>query len=118
MARRPASAIVEREPDYRFTLANERTFLAYVRTALGLDAGGLAAAQFLRPGPIHLRLGIAVVLVTLGIGVAGFGYHRWLATEKAMRRGAPLPPIRLPLALGVGMAVVSIGALALVISSR
>ena len=28
------------EPDYRFTLANERTFLAWVRTALGLLAGG------------------------------------------------------------------------------
>jgi putative membrane protein len=118
MPRRPASATVEREPDYRFTLANERTFLAYVRTALSLDAGGLAAGQFLRPGPIHLRLGIAVVLVVLGIGVAVFGYQRWLATERAMRQGVPLPPIRLPLALGVGMAVVSLGALALVISSR
>jgi putative membrane protein len=118
MPRRPASAIDEREPDSRFTLANERTFLAYVRTALGLDAGGLAAAQFLHPGPIHLRLAIAVVLVVLGIVVAVFGYHRWRATDKAMRRGAPLPPIRLPLVVGVGMAVVSIGALALVISSR
>ena len=30
-----------REPDPRFTLANERTFLAWIRTALGLLAGGI-----------------------------------------------------------------------------
>jgi len=118
MRRRETSAIDAREPDYRFTLANERTFLAYVRTALALDAGGLAAAQFLHPSAIHLRLAIAVVLVVLGVLVAALGYSRWLATDRAMREGAPLPPIRLPLVLGVGMAVVSIAALALVISSR
>ena len=112
----PADAIVEREPDYRFTLANERTFLAYVRTALGLDAAGLAATQFLHSA--HLRFAIALVLVLLGVIVAVFGYRRWEATELAMRRGLPLPPLRLPLAIAVGMVVVSIAALALVISTR
>jgi putative membrane protein len=111
----PSAAL---EPDYRFTLANERTFLAYVRTALALDAAGLAAAQFLHPSAIHLRLAIAVVLVALGLMVAVFGYNRWFATERAMRVGAPLPSIRVPLVLGVGMALVSLGALGLVISSR
>lgn len=111
-------AAVEREPDYRFTLANERTFLAYVRTALGLDAAGLAATQFLHPSAAHLRLAIALVLVGLAIIVAVFGYRRWAATESAMRRGLPLPPPRLPLAIAGGMVVVSIAALALVISTR
>jgi putative membrane protein len=37
----------EREPDYRFTLANERTFLAWQRTALGLLAAAVAAVQLL-----------------------------------------------------------------------
>ena len=110
--------IVEREPDYRFTLANERTFLAYVRTALGLDAAGLAATAFLHPSAVHLRLTIAVVLVGLGIVVAVLGYRRWAATERAMRRGLPLPPLRLPLAIAAGMVAVSIAALALVISTR
>ena len=109
---------VERDPDYRFTLANERTFLAYVRTALGLDAAGLAATQFLHPSAAHLRLTIALVLVGLGTVVAVLGYRRWAATELAMRRGLPLPALRLPLALAVGMVVVSIAALALVISTR
>jgi putative membrane protein len=110
--------VVEREPDYRFTLANERTFLAYVRTALGLDAAGLAVTQFLHPSAAHLRLTIALVLVFLGLAVAVLGYLRWAATEQAMRRGLPLPPLRLPLAIAVGMVVVSIAAIALVISTR
>jgi putative membrane protein len=108
----------EREPDYRFTLANERTFLAYARTALGLDAGGLAAAQFLQQSSTYLRLGIAALLVALGSAVAVFGYRRWESTQRAMRQGAPLPPIRLPLALGIGIAFVSVAALALVISNH
>jgi putative membrane protein len=108
----------EREPDYRFTLANERTFLAYARTALGLDAGGLAAAQFLQQSSTYLRLGIAALLVALGSAVAVFGYRRWESTQRAMRQGEPLPPIRLPLALGIGIASVSVAALALVISNH
>ena len=114
----PEQNIVERDPDYRFTLANERTFLAYVRTALGLDAAGLAATQFLHPSAAHLRLTIALLLVGLGVAVAVLGYRRWAATEQAMRRGLPLPPLRLPLGIAVGMVVVSITALALVISTR
>lgn len=118
MSQPAPSSSGEREPDYRFTLANERTFLAYVRTALGLDAGGLAAAQFLHPSAIHLRLAISVVLVVLGVSVAVLGYQRWLATDRAMRRGDRLPPIRLPFVLAAGMAIVSIAALVLVASSR
>lgn len=110
--------VVERDPDYRFTLANERTFLAYVRTALGLDAAGLAATQFLHPSAAHLRLTIALVLIGLGIAVAVLGYRRWAATEQAMRRNLPLPPLRLPMGIAAGMVVVSIAALALVISTR
>ncbi len=110
--------VIDHEPDYRFTLANERTFLAYIRTALGLDAAGLAATAFLHPSAAHLRLTIAVVLVCLGIAVAVLGYRGWAVSEQALRRGLPLPPLRLPLAIAVGMVVVSIAALALVISTR
>jgi putative membrane protein len=112
------AAPAEREPDYRFTLANERTFLAYVRTALALDAAGLAATQFLHPSKAHLRLAIAIVLVVLGCAVAVVGYRRWAETEQAMRRSLPLPPLRLPMAISVGLVVVSIAALALVIATR
>jgi putative membrane protein len=109
--------LAEHEPDYRFTLANERTFLAYVRTALALDAAGLAATQFLDPSA-ELRLALGLVLIALGISVVVLGYCRWEASERAMRRGSPLPRLRLPLALSIGMLAASITALALVVSIR
>jgi putative membrane protein len=108
---------VEREPDYRFTLANERTFLAYVRTALGLDAAGLAVKQFFEPSSAHLRDALAVVVIALGTGVASLGYLRWRETERAMRLGAPLPPLRVPLILAAGMVVISAVAIALIVTS-
>ena len=56
------------EPDARFTFANERTFLAWNRTALALVVAGLAIAQLLPPFPgvpwgRHL---LAVPLIALG----------------------------------------------------
>ena len=40
-----------REPDPRFTFANERTFLAWSRTALALVVAGLGIVQLLPPFP-------------------------------------------------------------------
>jgi putative membrane protein len=105
---------VGREPDYRFTLANERTFLAYVRTALGLDAAGLGVAQFFDRSAAHLRIALAVAAIVLAIAVAALGYVRWWQVERAMRLDAPLPPIRLPLILAAGMVLLSVVAIALV----
>jgi putative membrane protein len=108
---------VGKEPDYRFTLANERTFLAYVRTALGLDAAGLAVKQFFEPSSAHLRLALAVAVIALALVVAVLGYVRWRDTERAMRLEAPLPPLRLPLILAAGMVVISAVAIALIVTS-
>ena len=105
---------VGKEPDYRFTLANERTFLAYVRTALGLDAAGLAVAQFFESSDAHLRVALAVAAIVLAIAVAALGYLRWWQVERAMRLEAPLPPIRLPLLLAAGMVLLSGVAISLV----
>jgi putative membrane protein len=100
------------EPDYRFTLANERTFLAYVRTALALDAAGVAAVQFLTAvEPLTVRRVIGVVLAVAGIGVSIGAYVRWRANLAAMRRGAPLPSSLLPLGLAVSAFVVSVAVL-------
>jgi putative membrane protein len=111
------STRVGKEPDYRFTLANERTFLAYVRTALGLDAAGLAVDQFIDGSP-GLRLALAVAIVALATLVAGLGYRRWRQTDTAMRLDAPLPPIRLPLLLAAGIAGLSAVAIALIVAGR
>ncbi|MBM0238557.1 DUF202 domain-containing protein [Micromonospora sp. ATA32] len=97
---------VGRTPDYRFSLANERTFLAWLRTGLALIAGGLAAAQFLPPLPVrHLREAIAIALLLLGGAVAVRAVDHWSRTERAIRLGEELPASRFPavLALAVGV---------------
>jgi putative membrane protein len=105
---------VGRTPDYRFSLANERTFLAWIRTGLALIAGGLACAQFLPPLPIrHLREVIAVALLVLGAVVALRAVDHWARTERAMRTGSELPGSRFPAVLAI---VVAAGALLLVIA--
>jgi putative membrane protein len=101
-------------PDYRFSLANERTFLAWVRTGLALIAGGLACAQFLPPLPIeHLREIIAIALLILGAVVALRAVDHWARTERAMRTGTELPASRFPAILAI---VVATGALVLTIA--
>jgi putative membrane protein len=105
---------VGQTPDYRFSLANERTFLAWIRTGLALIAGGLACAQFLPPLPIeYLREVIAIALLVLGGVVALRAVDHWARTERAMRMGTDLPASRFPAVLAI---VVALGALLLVIA--
>jgi putative membrane protein len=105
---------VGRTPDYRFSLANERTFLAWIRTGLALIAGGLACAQFLPPLPIeHLREVIAIALLALGGVVALRAVDHWARTERAMRLGVELPGSKFPAVLAI---VVAVGALLLMVA--
>ena len=106
------------EPDYRFTLANERTFLAWQRTALGLLAAAIAVVQLVPelavPGARHV---IGALLAALAIITAGTGIRLWSRVDAAMRRGLPLPRHRVPLVLGVGLVAIAVVALALVITA-
>ena len=80
------------DPDYRFSLANERTFLAWVRTALALLAGSVAIVQLADGlGTGWMRKVVGTVLGLTGLAVAGLAYQRWRDNEKAMRAGLPLP---------------------------
>lgn len=96
------------EPDYRFTLANERTLLAYLRSALALMAAGVALWQL--TGPVEATAGTA--LLATGAVVAMLSYPRWRAVQKALRRGAPLPATTLPLIVIAALAAAAIALLA------
>jgi putative membrane protein len=96
------------EPDPRFTLANERTFLAWNRTALALIGAGLAIQQFLDLGASGLQLVIAAPLILLGGLLAATSHLRWRQSERALRLGEPLPysPLARLLAYGIGAVAV------------
>ena len=104
--------IVETEPDARFTYANERTFLAWHRTALALVVAGLAIVQILPPFP-GVRFGrhlLAVPLILLG-GVLSVGsYLEWIRHQRAMRRGEPLGTSVLPRILAVAITALAAAA--------
>lgn len=112
----PPSTVVAAEPDYRFTLANERTFLAWQRTSLGLLAAGLAAFHFL-PEAGHQALGysLGAWLGTLATITAAGGLHRWRRNDTAIRRGSPLPAAHLPLILTATLASGGVAAAVLVL---
>lgn len=78
-------------PDPRFTLANERTFLAWIRTGLALMAGAIAIEGFGIELDETVRTVLVVVLILLGVAVTIGAGVRWLRVEQAMRQGRPLP---------------------------
>lgn len=92
------------EPDPRFTLANERTFLAWIRTSMALLAGGIAIEAFTADLFIEpVRQGIAILLLGLGMLLSAGSAVRWLRVERSMRNKAPLPlPLIVPLLAGAG----------------
>jgi putative membrane protein len=106
----------EFEPDYRFTLANERTFLAWLRTSLGLLAAAVAVEQLVPelviPGA---RQVIGGMLAALAIFTAAVGLYRWGKVDEAIRRGLPLPRHRMPIWMGFGLIIVASLGLGLVL---
>jgi putative membrane protein len=103
-------------PDYRFSLANERTFLAWCRTALALLAAGIGVV-YLPSGdsvPTGRKI-LGVLLVALGILAAAGSYARWRANRQAIATGAPLPRSNLIVVIACGLTAVALIALIVVI---
>ena len=95
------------EPDPLYTLANERTYLAWLRLALTLLAAAVAVDRlFLEEGRLAAQ-SLALGLVVLGVATCALGVRRWWTTERALRLRRPLPGFGAPV-LGFG-AVVLIG---------
>jgi putative membrane protein len=102
-------------PDYRFSLANERTFLAWLRTALALIGGGFAVDQFLPDLGRAWRIGLALALLAAGVLCALRAVNHWVRCERAMRRGEDLPVSRFPVLLGIAIGVVAVAMVVVVL---
>jgi len=104
----------EIEPDARFTFANERTFLAWNRTALALIATGVAATQLLPKFDVAFgRRILGLPLIALGAVLALTSYRFWQRNEQALRRQEPLPRSPMPLVLAIGIGIVAVIAVVL-----
>lgn len=105
------------EPDPRFTLANERTFLAWLRTSLALLAAGVAVPQLaadLRPA--WARTTLSLVCLVLAVAASVGGVLRWRGVDAAMRAGLPLPVARLPWPLTAGLVLLAVVATVLLVA--
>ena len=115
----PEAADDGTEPDPRFTFANERTFLAWSRTALALVVAGLGVVQLLPPFP-RVPWGrhvLGVPLIVFGAVVAVVAYREWGQSQQAMRRGQSLPRSVMPWLLTVVITVIAVLAAIVVLVS-
>jgi len=108
-AQPPRSADDGTEPDPRFTFANERTFLAWSRTALALVVAGLGVVQLLPPFPgvPWGRHVLGVPLIVFGAVVAVVAYGEWVRSQRALRLGQPLPRSVMPRLLAAVITVIA-----------
>jgi putative membrane protein len=110
-APKPPLRSVGTDPDYRFTLAKERTFLAWLRTGLALLAGAVALASLVHDfGPRPFRIAITLLLLALSLMVTAGAYVRWDRTERALREKRPLPNDPLPRIVVSGLVIIVVAA--------
>ncbi len=96
------------EPDPRFTLANERTFLAWIRSAIAVIAIGVAINELGVGSSDNFRTVVVVTLIGLGVILSIFSFVRWMNIERAMRTSMPLPSLLSGLGFAVAVAVVAL----------
>ena len=115
----PGAADDGTEPDPRFTFANERTFLAWSRTALALVVAGLGVVQLLPPFPgvPWGRHVLGVPLIVFGAVVAVVAYGEWVRSQRALRHGRPLPRSVMPRLLAVVITAIAVIAAVVVLVS-
>jgi putative membrane protein len=115
--RRPDWSTEGEDPDYRFTLANERTFLAWIRTALALLAAAVALVQLVPPFNLPgARTALGLIVAVDGLLISVLAYRRWSGNERAMRRGETLPHSPMLALLAISLGAVGIIVLAVVLA--
>lgn len=109
---------VSDEPDYRFTYANERTFLAWVRTSVALIGVGVAAVQFLPPLDVPGgRRAVGTAFILLGAVICVVARRQWAANDRAMRAGGALPTSLLVPVVTVGVVLLAVVVAALSVAT-
>lgn len=97
------------DPDPRFTLANERTFLAWIRTSLALIAGGVALEAFDVPLPATLRAVVSAFMLVVAIVLPVVAWVQWKRAERALRQQRPLPfSIAIPVLVGTIVVIAAV----------
>jgi putative membrane protein len=99
---------VGHDPDPRFSFANERTFLAWIRTALALMAAAIGLQALGVPASDTPRTAIVVGLAALGCLSSAAAFLRWAQAERALRQARPLPAPHLAPLLAFGLVVAAI----------
>jgi len=98
-----------KNPDYRFSLANERTFLAWIRTSLALLLGSIALEQFATViNPEWVKTALCLFLSAVGSAMALIAYFRWRENEIAMRLEQALPYTRLIMFISFSFFLISV----------
>ncbi|MDO8107698.1 DUF202 domain-containing protein [Isoptericola sp. b441] len=115
--RRVPRGVFERgsEPDPLYSLANERTYLAWLRLAITLLAGAVAVDRLFREHPWYASEAVALGLVVVAVGVCVLGVRRWWTTERALRLRQPIPGFGVPLLGVLAVLLVAAGVCVLVI---
>jgi putative membrane protein len=106
------------DPDYRFTLANERTFLAWIRTSLALLAAAVALVQLVPPFDLPgARTALGLIVAGDGLLISLLAYRRWAGNERAMRHGHTLPHSPMLVLLAISLAIIAVIVVAVVLTS-
>jgi putative membrane protein len=95
----------------RTSLANERTFLSWIRTSLALMSAGVALVKLLPHSDALEARVLGVILVLLGTGAVVIGYLRWGKNEQRIMESLPLGTPQGPRFLAAGMGLIALVAL-------
>ncbi len=106
------------EPDPLYSLANERTYLAWLRLAVTLLASAVAIDRLFLERPWFGSEVLALALVAIAFGACALGVHRWSTTELALRRRRPLPGFSVPVLFAGAIVLVGAGVVVLVLVPR
>lgn len=104
------------EPDPLYSLANERTYLAWLRFAVTLLAAAVAIDRLFIEHPLAGSQALALTLVVIGFAACGIGVRRWYATERALRLNRPMPGFSAPLLAALALVLIGAGVILLLVT--